>query len=692
MNTNWALAIVATTALLSGCGSDKGIIDGKDIVQDAARDAAPEAVEKQILPTAGFLARQAEYLAVCSEHSGPGEGGIHGQVCRVATGQTMYNEEALEATFQKMANREDTSDFHLASLVRMLYLDRDKAALPDDIKQKVVNTVLGFKYWLDEPGKDKMCYWTENHQGLYHSGELLAGQLFLDKVFPNSGMTGAQHVEHATPMVVRWLDMRGRFGFSEWHSNVYFNEDMPALLNLADFAGDEEIRTKAAMVLDVMAFDMLNNCYKGLFATAHGRTYDGKLLEKLKDSTTDALWLMTGLGERSSTGNFTAAFLATSPRYVTPGILENAAAAARKNHEHRQRDGIDVADGSKWGIGYTDVDDVVIWAGMAALVAPDVIDGTMSMLDDFDLWDGFLFGDIPDEFKGLLKGMTGTPQLREFAETLEPLSRGMALESMSTYTFRTPDYQLSGAQDYKPGMWGTQTHIWQATLDRDAYVFTTYPGGFGDLDVGGLDFAGQWVGGWLPRATLYRNVAVIRYDPIPVEGLGDLIDQDHSHAFFPKGRFDDFVQQGRWVMGRKGDGYVALYSENEPHWSDDVEYELIADTHENTWIVEMGSKSGNGSFDTFVKGIKESTVDIDEKGNVSYESPSLGKVEVAAEGPMKVAGKAVDLGPYPRWDNAWAHQEFGTDVTVIQYGGETLELDFDKGTRRLFAPATPEGQ
>ena len=65
-----------------------------------------------------------------------------------------------------------------------------------------------------------------------------------------------------------------------------------------------------------------------------------------------------------------------------------------------------------------------------------------------------------------------------------------------------------GLQDGAPAqvMWAAQVHVWQATLDRHAYVFTSYPGGFED------DYmAGPWTGGFLPRATLYQNVGVIQY-------------------------------------------------------------------------------------------------------------------------------------------------------------------------------------
>jgi len=660
--------------------ADADVFVSGDIPVDEYGDESVPVVELEIEPSSKFLDRRAEYLQYCHDHNGPGEGGSHGQACRVAMGASSYNEEAINEACDKIDRRDDCADFQVASLLRMLYLDRETHALPDALKTKIETTLLNFKYWLDEPGKDLMCYWTENHQALYHSGELLVGQLFEEEAFPNSGMIGADHVDHATPRVVRWLDFRGRIGFSEWHSNVYFNEDIPALVNLADFAKDAAIRAKAIMVLDTVAFDLLNNYYKGMFATVHGRTYPNKLVGGLNDSTNEAAWLMTGLGGYSSANNFSGTCLATSPNYWPPRIIEDIAAATLDNHEHRQRDGIDVKDGPDWGIGYEGLDDIVFWAGMAAIMAPEVIDGTVEMLDEYDQWDGFLFGDLPDFIAGMLKGLAGTPELKQLAIDLEPLSRGMALESMSTYTYRTPNYQLSGAQDHKPGMWTAQTHMWQATLDRDAYVFTTYPGGFGDVVVN-LDFAGMWTGGWLPRIALHENVGVILYDPGEVPMLEGLVMQEYSHAYFPRDSFDEVSEAGHWVMGRKGDAFVALYSEHETTWSDEYPYELIADSKDNVWIVELGSVDEHGSFDAFEDAITSSHVSVGKK--VTYESPSIGTVEFGYTAPLIVGGEEIDLGPYPRWDNEYALQEFGADVTMIAHGDETLELDFSAGTRRL---------
>jgi hypothetical protein len=77
--------------------------------------------------------------------------------------------------------------------------------------------------------------------------------------------------------ILRWIDLKARTGFAEWDSNVYYDEDMTPLLNLADFAEDDEIRTRAAMILDVMFLDMAVDSYRGIYGSSHGRSYPGSI-------------------------------------------------------------------------------------------------------------------------------------------------------------------------------------------------------------------------------------------------------------------------------------------------------------------------------------------------------------------------------------------------------------------------------
>ncbi|MFH1529435.1 MAG: hypothetical protein ABIK09_01735 [Pseudomonadota bacterium] len=667
-------------------GVDTTVDAGVDTAVDTAADADPDVLESLPLePSDAYLARKAAYLEACSGNNGPDSGnGFYAQTCRVAAGETDYADDAFRAGLDKIQAREDTADFAMAAVLRLLYLNQETDVLPGDLRAELEDTAKGFKYWVDEPGKDEMCYWTENHQVLYHSSELLVGQLYPDHVFVNNGMTGTEHAAHARPMLLRWLDLRARFGFTEWHSNVYFNEDMPALLNLAEYAEDPEIRQRAVMVLDLMGYDMLNNYYKGLFATVHGRTYPNKLVEGgLKDSTTSGAWLQLGLAESwTSDSDFTASFMATSDSYFPPPLLEAVAAATRDRHEQKQADSWDVEEGPELGMTYTEDDDIIHWFGVSAPVHPLVINGTMAFVDKWDLWDGFLFGAIPENLMGLVKPLVGTPQLKQLAEELRVLSEGITLERMHTYTWRTPHYQLSGAQDYNPGGYGTQTHPWQATLSQKAYVFTTVPGNFGGVDVGAT-FGSDWTGGWLPRVTLSENLGVIQYHTEDVPLLGEYLDKGVSHAYFPVNDFDE-VHMGtlHWAIGRLGDGWVALWCDQPLALSEAFPYELIAPQTDTTWVVELGSVEDGWTFGDFTAAVLAADIGV-EDGVLTYDSPTRGLVQVGWEGPMTIDGAPADIGPYARFDNAQCHQERGDRTVRIEHDGQALILDFDTAERRL---------
>ncbi len=645
--------------------------DANDDTDDVDDDTDPG---DPILPTDGYLARQAEYLQQCAENGG----GIHAQVCKLSMDFDDIDEDAIQRTCDKINDREDCADFDLASVLRLLYLHGDHPSLNLEVKQQLVNAVLNFKYWLDEPNDDSMCFWSENHQVLFHSAELLAGQLFPDEVFPNAGMTGRQHIEHALPMLRRWLNWRGKIGFVEWHSNVYFNEDIPALTNLVDFSEDADIALKAAMLLDIISFDFANNYFKGLYATTHGRTYPGKLIEGSSDSTGEAAWVMLGIGDYGNGANFSGVALSTSPKYFPAPILEDIAADALDWNEHRERDSIDIDEGPFWGVGYESHEDIMFWWSLTGYAASKILPGTFQLVDDYNMWEtnGFLWADI-----SFLSFLVGSPLLQSVPEALDEMTRGPSLEAINTYTYRTPDYQLSGAQDYNKGLWGAQQHIWQATIDSNAVVFTTYPGG-----MAGDYLASDWTGGWLPKATFFENIGIIQYKRRHIPLLDELLFVSYTHAHFPTWAFDEWRQSGKWTFGAKGNSYVALYSNQPTLWSDEQPqdtYELIADSAANVWIVELGCLDDNGAFEQFISDIEAADVTVLENG-IQYASPSQGLATVSWDDPFVVDGMEIDTGPYERWDNAYSYTEFGSEQTIIEFEGQRLDLDFERARRRYF--------
>ncbi|NVM46331.1 MAG: hypothetical protein HWN79_15585 [Candidatus Lokiarchaeota archaeon] len=630
--------------------------------------------------TMGYEARKNIYLTDSNTSDG-----IYAQSSRVYLNESV-NEASFQSSLDKINNREDTADFRMGSILRTMYLDNKTNVLEPSFKLQLKNAILGFKYWFTEPNDDAMIMWTENHMILFHSCELLAGQLYPNETFTNSGMNGTQHVKHALPLVNRWLNWRARFGFSEWHSDIYYEEDLMPLLNLVEFAQDNDTATKAAMLVDILAFDFANNYFKGIYATTNGRTDDHK---KVGTSLTDPpsrasfaefAWILLGVGhhEESGSSSMSAVALSTSDKYKPPPILEAIANATLDYNEHRDRNGINIADGPSYGFGYESEDDLMFWWPMSTLVAGPVIEPTLDLMNTYDLDPNLIFEDelLIDLLK-IAADFYGST-LSELCTFLKEATQGVALEEANTYTYRTPYYQLSGAQDHQKGLMGMQEHIWQASLDEYATVFTNSHGGFRGED---------HVGGFKPRATLYKNVGVIQYDRLSQSLILELVYailefKDITQAYFPRWAFNEVVQQDKWTFGRRLDSYVALYSNEPQEWEDGIF--LTSQGKKNVYIVELGSVEDYGTFANFTSSILATKLDVIHLSvgyGVRYVSPTQGTVKVNWDGPMTVNGAQVDLGSYARFDNDFCFQDFNTQKTTIQYGTMTLELDFENATR-----------
>ena len=615
--------------------------------------------------------------------------GLYAQCAKVYLGETNnYNETNINESISEINNRKDTADFDMNGLLRMMYLDKGKNNIPEYLNDSMKDAILNFKYWFTEPGPDEMIFWTENHMILFHTAELLAGQMFPSQNFTNSGKNGTQHVEHALPLVNRWLDWRAKLGFAEWHSNIYYRLDLTALLNLADFAQNETIAKKAEMVIDLIGFDLANNYYKGVYATAHGRTEDEKQVGTSinsppeTESTAEPAWVMLGIGKHNNNSgdNSASVFLATG-NYTTPEILEwiaNDTATAR-TYIHRSRNSIDISEGKdQYGIEYETLPELMYWWPMSAPAASPILEPSLDLIDEYDLDPALVFND--EAFVDLFElGATlhGT-SLNDYSALIKDITQGVALETANTYTYKTPYYQLSGVQDHQKGMNGLQELIWQACLDRNATVYTSSPSALSVSDQ-------QFSSGWKPRATLHKNVGIIQYDrrmgSLEMELVMQILGEpSYNHAYFPRWAFNEWNQTGNWVFGRRNDSFVGLYSYNSINWKSN--YEIRSEGKKNTWIVELGSKHDDAyeSYQDFIDSISKADIQISEKPigyDVYYKSPSQGNIKVSWEGAMCVNNHKIDLGPYERFENTYCNQTFGEMRTEILFEGMNLTLDFN---------------
>ncbi|QFU75451.1 hypothetical protein EY643_07160 [Halioglobus maricola] len=594
--------------------------------------------------------------------------GFFYELIRISEGRTAVHEGILFAALDYIDHRYDCADFIMAGLLRIRLQLWDSPALSDKFRTRAHSTILGFKYWPDEPGIDSMCYWTENHHIIFSTCEYLAGQLYPEDVFTNSGDLGSTKQARAAKRIEKWLELRFRTGFSEWLSHVYYDEDFPPLLNMLDFAADRELGERAGKVVDLMLYDMAVNSYKGLFSCSHGRSYTREKLNPYQESTTDTSKLMFGLGAFANEDNMSAVYFALSG-YRMPEVLYRIANDTERDAwESRQRASISFDDAAKWGYGKMDTESAMGLLSYGGYCHPKTIDHMALMLDEFNWWQNQFFLEFAPFRTSIRVGRRiGLTRLVSWI-LRKDISRN-AMTEVNIHTFRTPDYMLSSAQDYRPSYGGDQHHIWQATLDDEAVCFTTHPGGWGDKAPDGF-----WHGnGFMPRALQHRNVAAIIYNTprAPTILLAETL--EFTHAFFPQERFDTVVKRGNWVFGEKGDGFIALYSSNGCHWKAGGEFagrELVAWGRQNIWLVEMGRRVDYTSFDRFIEAVSSAELRVEGLA-ITYQSPSVGEFNAGWEGPLRVEGTEINTSDYPRYECPAGNTDYGSEQVEIAYDGLT---------------------
>lgn len=582
----------------------------------------------------------------------------------------------IEKSLHRVNERLDCGDFVIPGFLTILYRYQSSPLLTPDIINQLEDAVLNFKYWIDEPGVDTNlpCYFTENHQVLFHSIEYLAGQLYPDRIFTNNGETGEWHRNHGLTYLKRWLTWRKRFGFSEWLSNGYYAEDMLGLIILANLAEEEEIRSQVAGLMELLFFDIAIHSFKGNFCATNGRMYNAPTMNPDFSASNAMAAEQWGVGYVNGGLEPTAILLAVYD-YQCSDVICQIAQNPPAESENKQRMSLNVEDSERYGIDPSDFDNIMLYWSLHTFYHRRVIENSRKFCPEWYNIDAAVTANL-EKFR----------MCEAIGIHTDPDPNSSALTQVEIYSYKTQDYMLSCAQDYRKGRGNFQQHIWQATLGGRAIVFATHPGS-GEYNGRPNYFVGN---GCMPKTTAYKNV-LISIHRIPANSSHGLC----THAYFPQGEFDEVTMENGWIFGKKDEGYVALYSLKNGWWNQkdpnlfrsiykdnwEMEYEKAlpydywVPGHANVWICEMGNQKNSGSFEQFVKAISAARIEGDTFG-ISYESPSLGRVTSGWDQPFTVDGQEIGIKNYKRYDNPYCQAEFDTDQYVISYQGKDLTVDF----------------
>jgi len=586
----------------------------------------------------------------------------------------------ITSTMTYVDGRYDTADFKLQTTTRLLYeyTDEIPQVYIDDIK----DSVLGFKYWMDQEGEDSMCYWSENHQLLFSTSEYLLGHYYQNEVFTNEGITGLEHRAMGKERVLSWLEQRWLYGFTEFYSNTYYVEDIAPLANLIDFAPDEEVQIKAKIILDLLLYDLASQSYKGTFTTVSGRMYEnGKKYpneNSMRSVSESFLDYEVGTERKGMDLNFIYMNNYTVPQVFTEIGQDETTMILKASN------GLNVSELKERDlIGQDDNQIMMQWA-MEAFTNPEVVTNSMKYINNNNM----LTNEFLNDFK-----MINITFLRDFgllptvSRILNPKTNGVAIQRGNAYTYKTEDFFMATLQNHHPGEFADQQHVFSVTLSPEVTVFHQHPAkaiGEGALS----NSPGYWVGyGRFPHSVQDENVNLSIYSIPDKPGFMEDSLSYFTHAYFPTELFDEYDIEGQYAFARVGETYVALIGNEDLYLGQDIvdttvqsTNDLIQEGAHTFWITEVSSSATDTSYAAFKTRIKDNKVEFDEASlQLSYESTKTHSLTYL--GDYIVNNSIMDL-EYDRIDSKYATVEREAQTMTISFNGYSLFLDFYNMERR----------
>lgn len=569
------------------------------------------------------------------------------------------DEKQIEDLCDFINLRLDCADFRMVTILRtyLSYYD----LLSEETRVKMKSTILNFKYWMDEGGADSMCYWSENHQIIFFTCGYIAGKYFKDETF-FSNKKGYEMEKIFEKRIIEWMQYRFDHGFTEWHSNTYYEEDIPPLTLLIDFA-DTKLSRMATIIMDLFVADLALHCYKGLFSVTSGRCYEEQKRVPLKQDTLQIIEYLFGKRylEKYDYSRISTNLLLST--YQVPEILVKIANDTSESIIKTSM-GHNLEELATLRNNYSDnAIDYLQWA-MEAFSNPEVISNTLKMYNKYGMKHNIFLNDFEMLNKPILR-----PFVKPIAIILNPYTNGVAIQKVNSYTYKTKDFILSNAQNYQPKMFGDQQHIWQLTIDGNLSIFSTHPGVSAFDDNARSISPTYWVGNGInPDSYQHENKLLCVYDLRTRKGFMEPERQEFTHLHFPKEQFDKVVVKDKYLFGQKGEVCVGIITKEKIEYND---IEAIQHGKVTAWVCEVAVED----FETFIKRIESENIEFSDN-NIKYTD-----LELIYNNCFKVDGKIVNI-EYDLLESKFGNNKRNSEEIIYEYEDEKLTLNLRGGERK----------
>ena len=571
--------------------------------------------------------------------------------------------------------RLNLADHKLLLLLKTLF--ECDLELDAETRESIVRAALGFRYSLLDPGTDSMITWTEPHQLTFAVAEYLAGQLFPDETFTVDQRLGERKQRSAAARLDVWMSDRFRYGFSDWLSGVSQQIEAAALAMLIDYADDEALVTRAAMVLDLIMLDAALHSFNGVYAASAGRI-TSEVARHAETSPFSRVWNSAfGTGHQGTCDyDDIGALFCSRKTYEVPRAIAEIAERA-KVRRVRTSQGLDLDEVARElardprHARSSKLDLLRMHGVMNALTTPGTISASLDAYDDLGLDKHRAFAPMAQ--------FTKVPKLarKTVFNALNPIVAGMALQRANVTTFATRNYQLSSVQRYHPGTFGDQQHVWQARLPGNISVYGNHPGTTTLNIESRAPSPDYWVGnGILPDVAQHDNVLLAISDLRGRKGHYEGKRHDLVHFYFPALLFDETRFGVRWVAGRSNNSYLAIIGTDPLEPVSDVE--VIQRGQVTGYAIVLADDEEVTSMADFVRQVKAHMLTL--RGNkLSLVNP-YGRYELTWGGDFVVGGHKV-VTEHARYESHWVNAPRFPSRIEVRGSAHTLELDWGNVTR-----------
>jgi len=556
-------------------------------------------------------------------------------------------------------HRYDCSDFRVMQLLKLKFVAQDLLDKYKDLDKKINQTLLNFKFWILDPGKDSMCYYSENHQICYIANEYLIGKLFPTEKFTIDNKIGIEHQKRALEKFNYWIELRNKYSYSEFYSSNYTPITLTALAFLYQYSDNSDIKAKCRKEVHTILRFFASTAFEDTFINASGRDYSRNVMNCSYDEphSKTIIDLVFGDGKfafynyKSSEALFVSCYLNNKDIQIKEDIKK---LYDKDELITKRKFSLNLIDYKKEGLLNNDTKSLLMRLGMGALVNPEIIDLTIKLLNENkDLYSNNFLSWIRCYYSPLLYKLG---LMKYLSKKMNFYNNRMAIEESNVYTYRNKYFKMSTNQGYQMNSLGAQKNTMVVTLPRGITVYTMHPVIENNVPNYNYNITPSYFAcyNFAPFAVQDKNVSLMIYK-IPRRGKAYFYDNKlfgafnktlrYTHTFFPTELFDEYSVEDRYAFARVKDSYLALIAKNNLYLKKNSEYvmkttqgmlkdinksfDLVQPGLNTYWIYELSSIK-NESFDEFKKRIKSNKV-MFNKLSLEYNSKNNYKIKSVKE-------------------------------------------------------------